>query len=167
MEQKMDPRIVEALKSRDPEERKKGVRALGQLLSSEALRYLATIYKQDPDPGVRELAVKAGRHVKKMRAAGDWMGHEDDKDVRFGTNEVPAVTTSTVSAVAKEQAKGLMDRALDETVKGNYEKGVEYARQAFQLNPDLQFDSYYVGVASEVMGLSAEEAIAILTSPKE
>jgi hypothetical protein len=167
MEQNMDPRIVEALKSRDPEERKKGVRALGQLLSSEALRYLATIYKQDPDAGVRELAVKAGRHVKKMRAAGDWMGHESDKDVRFGTNEVPAVPSSTVSAVSKEQAKGLIDKALDESVKGNYEKGEQYARQAFKLNPDLQFDSYSIGIASEVLGMSADEAIAALTAPEE
>ena len=166
MEQKMDPRIVEALKSRDPEERKKGVRALGQLLSSEALRYLATIYKQDPDPGVRELAVKAGRHVKKMRAAGDWMGHENDKDFRFGTNEVPAVV-SNVSPVNKEQAKGLMDKALDEAVKENFERAEELARQAFQLNPDLQFDSYYVGVAADVMGMSSDEAIAELTKPKE
>ena len=162
--EEMDPRILEALKSRDPEERKKGVRALGQMLTGEALRYLATIYKKDPDPGVRELAVKAGRHVKKMRAAGEWMGHEDDKDIRFGTNEVPAVV-SGVSAVNKEQAKGLMDKALDESVKGNYEKGEQYARQAFQLNPDLQFDSYYIGIASEVMGMSAEEAIAALLAP--
>ena len=61
----MDPRIVEALKSRDPEERKKGVRALGQLLSSEALRYLAhhagitleanASFKKSPTSGERQL----------------------------------------------------------------------------------------------------------------
>ena len=102
-----------------------------------------------------------------MRAAGDWMGHEADKDVRFGTNEVPAVPSSTISAVSKEQAKGLIDKALDESVKGNYEKGEQYARQAFKLNPDLQFDSYSIGIASEVLGMSADEAIAALTAPEE
>jgi hypothetical protein len=160
----MDPRIVEALKSRDPEERKKGVRALGQMLSSEALRYLATIFKSDPDQGVRELAVKAGRHVKKMRAAGDWVGHDADKDVRFGTTEMAAVP-SGVSAGDKEQAKGLLEKALDETVKGDYKKGEQYVRQAFQLNPDLQFDTYAVGVASDVLGMSADEALAALSKP--
>jgi tetratricopeptide (TPR) repeat protein len=161
--EEMDPRIVEALKSRDPEERKKAVRALAQTHTAESLRYLATIYKKDPDPGVRDLAIKAGRHIKKERAAADWIGGED---MRFSTNEQPAVS-SGASAVAQEQAKGLMDKALDESVKGNYEKAEQYARQAFQLNPDLQYDSYYVGVASDVMGMEADEAVATLLTPSE
>jgi hypothetical protein len=156
----MDPRIIEALKSRDPEERKKAVRALAQTHTTESLRYLATIYKKDPDASVRELAIKAGRHIKKTRAAVDWVG---EGDVRFSTKEVAAV--STVSSVAQEQAKGLMDKALDESVKGNYEKAEQYARQAFQLNPDLQFDTYYLGIASDVMGMNEEEVIAALLNP--
>lgn len=160
--EELDPRIVEALKSRDPEERKKAVRALGQTTSTEALRYLATIYKKDPDVGVRNLAIKAGRHVKKMRASTNWAG--DDDDYRFSTSEQPVVS-SNVSAVAQEQAKGLMDKALDESVKGDYDKAQEYARQAFQLNPDLQYDTYYVGVASDVMGMDSEEAVAALLTP--
>ena len=158
--EEMDPRIIEALKSRDPEERKKAVRALAQTQTTESLRYLATIYKKDPDASVRELAIKAGRHIKKSRAAVDWVG---EGDVRFSTNEIPAV--SRVSNVAQEQAKGLMDKALDESVKGNYEKAEEYVRQAFQLNPDLQFDTYYLGVASDVMGMNEDEVLAALLTP--
>jgi len=69
-----DPRIIQYIRSRDPEERMKAVRALGQVHSAEALRYLATIYAQDPDDLVRDLALQAGRHVKKMRAAAHWVG---------------------------------------------------------------------------------------------
>ena len=158
--EEMDPRIIEALKSRDPEERKKAVRALAQTHTTESLRYLATIFKKDPDASVRELAIKAGRHIKKTRAATDWVG---EGDVRFSTNEIPAV--SRVSNVAQEQAKGLMDKALDESVKSNYEKAEEYVRQAFKLNPDLQFDTYYLGIASDVMGMNEDEVLAVLLNP--
>ncbi|MDQ7027852.1 MAG: HEAT repeat domain-containing protein [Anaerolineae bacterium] len=160
--EELDSRIVEALKSQDPEERKKAVRALGQTTSSEALRYLATIYKKDPDEGVRNLAIKAGRHVKKMRAASDWVVNDDD--IRFATSEQPVVS-STVSAAVQEQAKGLMDKALNESVKGDYDKAEGYARQAFQVNPDLQHDSYYVGIACDVMNMDSEEAVAALLTP--
>lgn len=157
--EEMDPRILQALKSRDPEERKKAVKALAQIHTQEALRYLATIYKTDPDPDVRELAIKAGRHVKKSRAEGEWFG---ESKIRSTDEVAQAKPASKVSAVNQEQAKGLMDKALNESIQGNYDKAEEYARKAFQLNPDLQHDSYYAGIASEVMGMSTEEAIAEL-----
>lgn len=161
----MDPRILEALRSDDPEERKKGVRALGQNFSNESLRYLATIYKRDPDYGVRRLAIHAGRHVKKMRAAGDWMADNDDKDVRFMTSEQPAISTDSLSD-SERQAKGLMDRALDESIKQDFEKAEVLVRQAFKQHPDLKNDPYYVGIASDVLGMPAEEAIASLLKVK-
>jgi hypothetical protein len=73
-----------------------------------------------------------------------------------------------VSAVDQERAKSLMDKALDDAVKGTYDRAEQLARQAFQLNPDLQYDSYYAGIASEVMGMEAQEAIAeLLRNPEE
>lgn len=161
----MDPRILEALKSRDPEERKKAVRALGQTFTSESLRYLATIYKRDPDYGVRRLAIHAGRHVKKMRAAGDWVSDDSD-DVRFMTSEQPAVP-NTSKSVAEEQSKGLMDKALDESIKGNFDQAETFVRQAFSINPGLAESSYYVGIASDVLNMDGEAAIAELTKPSD
>jgi hypothetical protein len=129
------------------------------------LRYLATIYKRDPDASVRELAIRAGRHIKKMRAAGDWVG-EGAKERSIPQAE--EVRSSSVSAVDQERAKSLMDKALDDAVKGTYDRAEQLARQAFQLNPNLQYDSYYAGIASEVMGMEAQEAIAeLLRNPEE
>lgn len=69
-----DPIIFQSLKSRDPEERKKGVIALGRVKDREAWRYLATIYKNDPDPLVRDLALQAGKYIKHMEIHGEWTG---------------------------------------------------------------------------------------------
>ena len=70
-----DPIIFQALKSPDPEERKKGVIALGRTGEREAMRYLATVYKNDSDIDVRLLALDAGKHIKRIMVQGDWIGH--------------------------------------------------------------------------------------------
>lgn len=69
-----DPIIFQSLRSTDPEERKKGVKALARTGNREALRYLATVYTQDPDPSVRQLALYGGKHIKQMAIQDDWMG---------------------------------------------------------------------------------------------
>jgi len=50
----IDPRIFDLIRSSDVEERKKGVKALARSEDREALRYLASLYNQDPDPEVRD-----------------------------------------------------------------------------------------------------------------
>jgi len=160
----MDPRIFEFLKSRDPEERKRAVKALAQIPTAESLRYLATIYKKDPDPTVRELAIKAGQHVKKLQAAGGWMNSAGTDENAVEEEYTPRYE---VSAVDQQQAKGLMDKALDAVVQGNYERAEGFARKAFNLNPNLQFDSYYAGVAADIMGMEADDAIEALLSSTE
>lgn len=151
-----DPRIFKLLKSTDPEERKDGVRALARTGEREALRYLATIYKEDADPGVRELALQAGQHIKKSLEAQQWVGDKTD------SAPVASQPKSTVAPAVAQQSKKLMDQAMELMMKGNYEKAEEAARKAFKMNPDLQHDQYYSGIASEVMDMPLEEAIAEL-----
>ena len=69
-----DPEIFTALKSPISAERKKGVIALGRIKDREAWRYLATIYKNDPDPLVRDLALQAGKYIKHMEVHNEWAG---------------------------------------------------------------------------------------------
>jgi HEAT repeat protein len=69
-----DPMIFQALKSLSPEQRKKGVIALGRSKDREAWRYLATIFKDDPDELVRDLALQAGKYIKHMEVQDEWTG---------------------------------------------------------------------------------------------
>lgn len=149
-----DPRIFKSLRSSDPEERKKGVRALAQTGEREAMRYLATIYKQDPDASVRQLALDAGKHVKRILIQGNWVG----EGIKNPTQEMQAVESSVPVADQKESKK-MMDNALEFVVDEQYDRAEALAVQAFALNPDLDQDPYYRGLASEVMGMPESEAI--------
>lgn len=62
----IDPRILQALEQADPALRKKAVAALGKSTDAEALTVLAKVYRNDPDPEVKELARKAGVYLKKQ-----------------------------------------------------------------------------------------------------
>lgn len=156
-----DPRIFKSLRSADPEERKKGVKALAQTHDKEAMRYLATIYKTDPDSSVRELALDAGKHIKRMIIQGDWVGD----GIKNPTQEMRAL--SSVPAADQQQSKKIMEAALDKVMNEEYESAELLARQAFVLNPDLKHDPYYTGIASDIVGMSAEEAVKYLLRPME
>ncbi|MEM9955519.1 MAG: HEAT repeat domain-containing protein [Chloroflexota bacterium] len=149
-----DPRIFKSLRSSDPEERKKGVRALAQTGEREAFRYLATVYKQDPDPEVRQLALDAGKHVKKMLIQSDWVG----EGIKNPTQEMKAIPSGVPEADQK-QSKKMMDDALELVVNEQYEKAEALAVKAFAINPDLDQDPYYRGLASEIMGMPESQAI--------
>lgn len=90
----IDPRIIQLLDSPDVEHRKKAVMALAKTKDSEALPYLAKVYKNDKNSEVRELARKGGIYIKKQldEAAavpvdsydeGDY-GYEEDDDYGSG-----------------------------------------------------------------------------------
>lgn len=62
----MDERYIQALKSPDKERRRAAIVALGKSGDPAALPHLAYAHKHDPEPELRELALKAGRYAKKM-----------------------------------------------------------------------------------------------------
>lgn len=96
----MNDEIFQLLRSEDPEDRKKAVRELAQLRDREVLRYLATVYKEDPDAEVRDLAVRAGKYVKKQMEAGEWMVAADSI-----AEDVPAKPTQPPRSTPQESTK--------------------------------------------------------------
>jgi hypothetical protein len=64
----MDNSILNDLNSVDPEIRKRGIKALVKSGDANAMRYLASLYKKDPDPDVRDLALKGGKHLQQQAA---------------------------------------------------------------------------------------------------
>jgi len=57
---------VQQLRSQDPAQRREAIIGLGKLGDPRALSYLGQVYKTDPDPALRDLAAKAGRHIQKL-----------------------------------------------------------------------------------------------------
>src|SRR5688572_21145837 len=54
-----------ALQSDNPQKRRQAIVALGKSGDPHALKPLADAYKNESDPQLRELALKAGRHLRK------------------------------------------------------------------------------------------------------
>ncbi len=61
--------IQSQLKSKDPAIRREAIIKLGKSLDERALPLLAGVYRGDPDPQLRELALKAGKHIRQHMAA--------------------------------------------------------------------------------------------------
>lgn len=60
----IDPRLIDRLSDPDAERRKQAVVAIARIKEYAALQYLATVYREDSDPQVRELARKGGQFLR-------------------------------------------------------------------------------------------------------
>lgn len=61
--------LIAQLESFDPEQRRRAIIALGRSGDLEALPHLAQVFRTDPDPQLRELARKAGIHIRDLNQA--------------------------------------------------------------------------------------------------
>lgn len=61
----IDDRLLDLLVDDDVATRKRAVMELAKTKDREALKYLAEIFREDPDPEVRDLARKGGLYIKK------------------------------------------------------------------------------------------------------
>ncbi|MDX2076966.1 MAG: HEAT repeat domain-containing protein [bacterium] len=193
----IDPRILQALESNDPDKRKKAVAYLAKSLDREALPHLARVYKTDKDPQIRELAKKAGAYIQKnapepepdpiyeddlyeeeeadssyTRYNSLYADDDDDDDnaMSYESDEpnVPLPSNIQVSAVAEERAKSYVEQAMDWNVRGNNTKAIEMLKKAFKSNPRLLHDSYTMGLAVNITGLSqADTQRLLMPSDKE
>lgn len=65
----MSQDLIAQLRSPDANTRKQAIIELGRSLDERALPALKYIYQNDPVPALRELALKAGKHIRKNAAA--------------------------------------------------------------------------------------------------
>ncbi len=61
--------FIEQLRSLESAKRRAAIIALGKLGDLGALKHLAHVYRTDPDPELRDLALKTGRHIQQMNRA--------------------------------------------------------------------------------------------------
>ncbi len=173
----VDRRLIQQLDNPDPEVRKKVIKALAKSQDPSAIKYLATLYKTDSDPEVRELALKAGKYIRKV--AGDTMRSESGRSLSFTSpmdtpaeeasvypqDDAPAPPRPEAIEVPEgdaQRARSYLEQALDLQVRGEDERAVQFIARAFRLNPKFQFDSYALGVAATVMNRGRDEVLDIL-----
>jgi hypothetical protein len=167
----MDTKITQLLNSSDVQDRKKAVRLLAQTGTQEALRVLAGVYKNDPDPEVKQLALKAGKHIKtqevpainvpqaapepptrRKSATGSLLSRSTSTQERIAApvmddGEVHEFKPVFVSERRQEEAQDLLERGADAAANGEHDTAINLVVKAFKSNPNYRLDAYAMGIA--------------------
>lgn len=67
----MIDQLVQQLQSTDPDQRRQAIIALGKSKDPAALQHLAQIFRTDPEPDLRDLAKRAGQHIRQAMMSAD------------------------------------------------------------------------------------------------
>ena len=169
---------LEMLQSADPAQRRQAIIALGKSGDKRALSALKKVYKTDSDESLRQLALKAGRHLQKTTSAVDDdalspiapLAPLPSSDVvsADASSDVPAWMDQMAEAAKKpkkvtdrdkKRAKILAERAFDAQVHGNSEKVVDYIAEAIESDPALAKDGTLIGLLAQATGMDGMEAM--------
>ncbi len=179
---------IQQLRSSDAGTRRQAIIALGKSNDPSALSHLADSYRGDPDPSLRELALKAGRYLKQQigdaapPAAAEraprtketserirrQVEEDDEDEVETSTKPEPIVLPrKVVTSRDIATSKGYIDAALTQYELGANGKAVKLLKQAIDVNPDIIKDNYFLSVAASATNRSGEDSIRFLLDKGE
>lgn len=160
----MDSQITQLLESTNPQDRKKAITLLTNMGGQEALRALAGIYKYDEDSVLRELALQAGKHIKKqeMLATAEIPWIPPTKDYRSTMTDEDEIRPVVVTAGRQAEAQRFLDRASEESIKGEHIKALDNLVKAFKANPNYRLDADAISTARNITGLDKADFVDAL-----
>jgi hypothetical protein len=126
--------------------RRDAVMMLGRIADPDALDALAEVVRRDPDPTVRELARKAGQHIKA-------------KNMTMKFKDQPA------SPAQRERALAFLNEALDWETRGSKARALDALGKAFESDPNLRHDTMAANLASKLTDMSADAAVLLVADP--
>jgi ABC-type multidrug transport system permease subunit len=141
----LDP-YLRQLHSDDPALRRQAIVALANSRDSAALRPLAAVFKHDPDPNLRELALKAGHYLRQYAPE-------------------PLSSGAEISTRDRELAKQLLDAATSYHLAGDKGRAVDNLGKALSLNPALYRESFVANMIMSLTGMGVADALPLLTYP--
>ncbi len=105
----MIDQYIQQLASEDPVNRRQAILALGRAGDARSLGALEQIYRHDPDPVIRELALRAGRRIRGLQSqGGTWEG---------ASNVASATPTPTTELPVKPSTGPLVTESHAEAVR--------------------------------------------------
>ncbi len=145
---------IRQLQSDDPVQRRATIVALGNSRDPDALRLLAAVYRRDPDPALRELALKAGQFIQQINA----------KDDAVPGAPIPA-GEADISPRDRELARGYLNSATDFHMAGDKARAVENLGKALSLDPALINEQFVSNLVMTTTGMTVAQAVPALTHP--
>ncbi len=159
--------LLRQLDHPDPAQRIAAIKQIAQSKDPDALKPLATVYKTDSDPEVRDMALKAGRYIQKHNGTGGSDGASaallaaPEKSKRQ-PEAASAPRGAAITPQQEERAKQNVSAAMDYHLRDENEKAIKQLQKAFALNPALKTDPYTISLASTITGLTGQSAIAAI-----
>jgi hypothetical protein len=142
---------VQQLQNPDPQQRRQAIIALANTRDPAALPPLAAVYRGDPDPELRELALKAGRYI---RQESDQVG------------SAPIASTGPgVSKRDAELAQFYLDAATNYQTLGDRGRAIEHLGKALSLNPARVHETFVTNLILLTTGMPVDQAMPMLTHP--
>ena len=138
----IENRVLEMLTDRNPETRKQGVKLLAQTKSMDALPHLATVYRNDVNPDVREMARKAGFYIRKQAGRSGSSSHSSWEKI----SEDAMVQTDIEDAIAFAK-------------QGDSERAATKLAQALEYDPNLESHPKVIRIAEHLTGLKGQAAV--------
>lgn len=146
----MNRRVEQALASDNPEDRKRAIRALAKGPADEdVLRRLVAIYKTDPDPEVRQIALAAGKRLRRQSQSAA-------SPTRQTQSMMAAVNTPVRTG---RNAEALLSDAVDAIVMADYQRAEELVRQAYEVDPSIIDSDKNCKIISSALRLPVRDAL--------
>jgi hypothetical protein len=160
--------LFRQLRSSNPADRQKAIVALANTRDPAAIRPLADVYRTDPDPRIRELALKAGRYLQ-QQAGIEWGADVQSSGTATGDSAYagPISGGPTVTARDLELARNYLRAAGAHFNRKDNVRAVENLGRALSLYPALQKDPYVVNMATVLTGRPLKEAVPVLIDPDQ
>jgi tetratricopeptide (TPR) repeat protein len=148
----VDIRLLKQLNHSDPKLRRKAIVALADCRDVAGLKPLETTAESDPDPKLRELAVKAASHLKE----------QVEKALAYAAS--PEAQPIRVSEKQMARSREYMNEAMSMMVAKDNAKAIKALAKALQIDPSLKEDNYFQSLAGNLFNTNPDEAIKKLTS---
>lgn len=174
--------LLANLKSSDPQRRRLAIIALGKTKDPAALKALGEVYKTDPEPELRQLALEAGKYIKQHAAQAapppppkpttPQYGFGDDPGYEIVEPKYPTPKYGSTINLGGEvserdaaKAKAYLDRAMSLHMSKNPGKATEALIKAVEINPALRRDAVAQGLAAAITDQAPEHAFEFLLNP--
>lgn len=139
---------LKLLKSKDPAERTAAIKAVAREVDKRALKQLAIMSGDDPDPVVRDLALKAGRYILNGGPAAQ----------KNGTNA--ASEDSQTNKREELMARRMLEAAMTHNINEDRVRLMKTLRDAMELYPPIVTDGYFISLAESATGESQQAAVS-------
>lgn len=143
------------MKDRSPDKRKEAIKAAARAADKKALKTLAVMVEDDPDAEVRELAKRAGVHIRQQIGELPMAPRTTGKG-----EETPRYNVTEENALKGRKS---LDAAVSYMMNGESSKAIKPLRDAIKYNPNLRYDGYFKSILESATGMSGDEALAQIT----